>query len=137
MYQSYTSIRDTYFLSLFLDRHSFFSRHNFYFYGHYYFLRENKARPLLENKRSFPDSSFSASGFVKGHSPSDARISSGSSWCAPVSNKKHYLQVDLRRLYLVISGVTYGDSTSPKWVATYNLNYTVDLVNWKTKVTLI
>ena len=135
MYQSYTSIRDTYFLSLFLDRHRVFFRRYFYFH-HHYFLRGIKVRPLLENKRSFPDSSFSASGFVKGHSPSGARISSGSSWCAPVSNKKHYLQVDLRRLYLVISVVTYGDSTSPKWVATYNLNYTVDLVNWKTQVTL-
>ena len=26
---------------------------------------------------------------------------------------------------------TFGDSTSPKWVTTYKLNYTVDLINWK------
>ena len=87
---------------------------------------------LLEDKRRFSDSSFSASASLIGHSASDARISSGSSWCAPVSDKKHYLQVDLRSLYWVFSIITYGDSTSPKWVATYNLNYTVDSVNWKT-----
>ena len=89
-------------------------------------------RLLFEDKQRFPDSSFSASASSEGHSASDARISSGSSWCAPVSNDKHYLQVDLRRLYQLYSVVTYGDSTSSKWVATYNVNYTVDLMNWKT-----
>jgi hypothetical protein len=58
-------------------------------------------RPLLEQKQRFPDSSFIASGSPEGHNASDARISSGSSWCAPdpVSNDKHYLQVDLRPVY--------------------------------------
>jgi hypothetical protein len=90
-------------------------------------------KPLLQDKRRFPDSSFSASASSKGHSASDARISSGSSWCGPVSNDKHYLQVDLGSLHYVHVFVTYGDSTSPKWVATYNMNYTIDLLNWKTK----
>ena len=94
---------------------------------------EDDRRLLLEDKQRFPDSSFSASVSSEGHSASDARISSGSSWCAPVSDDKHYLQVDLRRLYELYSVVTYGDSTSSKWVATYNLNYTVDLLNWKTE----
>ena len=89
---------------------------------------------LLENRQRFPDYSFSASASVKGHSPSDARITSGSSWCAPVSDQEHYLQVDLRWLHRIYFSVTYGDTTSPKWVATYNLNYTVDLVNWRTRV---
>ena len=91
-------------------------------------------RPQLEDKRRFPDSSFSASASSKGHSASDARVSSGSSWCAPVSDNKHYLQVNLGRLYSLYYVITYGDSTSPAWVATYNLNYTIDLVNWKTLV---
>ena len=91
-------------------------------------------KPLLQDKRRSPDSSFSASASSEGRSASDARISSGSSWCAPVSDDTHYLQVDLGRLYYLYSLVTYGDSTSPKWVATYNLNYTINLamVNWKT-----
>jgi hypothetical protein len=87
---------------------------------------------LLQDKRTSPDSSFSAPASSEGHSASDARISSGSSWCAPVSDDKHYLQVDLGRLYDLNRLVTYGDSTSPKWVATYNVNYTTDLLNWKT-----
>ena len=91
-------------------------------------------KPLLEDKRRFPDSSFSASASSKGQSASDARLSSGNSWCAPVSNDKHYLQVDFGRLYRIYYFVTYGDSTSPKWVATYNLNYTIDFLDWKTKV---
>ncbi|CAB4032471.1 retinoschisin-like, partial, partial [Paramuricea clavata] len=89
-------------------------------------------RPLLEDEQRFPDSSFSASASSEGHSASDARMSSGSSWCAPVSDDKHYLQVDLGRQYDLDFFVTYGDSSGQKWVATYNLEYTVDLVNWKT-----
>ena len=99
------------------------------FYWHIIWFKDR--RPLLVDKEKFPDSSFSASASSEGHSASDARISSGSSWCAPVSNYKHYLQVDLGRLYFLYHLVTYGDSTSPKWVATYNMNYTVDLVNWE------
>jgi hypothetical protein len=91
-------------------------------------------KPLLEDKRRFPDSSFSASAPSEGHSASDARISSGSSWCAPVSDRNHYLQVDLGRLYYLRYLVTYGNRTSATWVAAYNLNYTIDLVNWKTRV---
>ena len=90
-------------------------------------------KPLLEDKQRFPDSSFSASASSEGRSASDARISSGSSWCAPVSDDKHYLQVDLGRLYYLNHIVTYGDSTSLKWVATYKLEYTIDLVNWRTR----
>jgi hypothetical protein len=99
----------------------------------WYYTQYNK--PLLQDKRTFPDSSFGASASSEGHSASDARISSGSSWCAPVSDDKHYLQVDLARLYEISFVVIYGDSTSPKWVASYNLNYTTDLalVNWKTE----
>ncbi|CAB3988022.1 Receptor-type tyrosine- phosphatase F, partial [Paramuricea clavata] len=88
-------------------------------------------RPLLGDKQRFPDSSFTASASSQSRSPSDARTSSGSSWCAPAADGKHYLQVDLGRLYVIYRFATFGDSTSPKWVTTYKLNYTVDLINWK------
>ncbi len=91
-------------------------------------------KPLLEDKQRFPDSSFNASSSSEGYSASDARISSGSSWCAPASNDKHYLQVDFGRMYRIYYFVTYGDTNSPKWVATYNLNYTIDFLDWKTRV---
>ena len=42
-------------------------------------------KPLLEDKQNFPDSSFTASASSKGHSATNARVSSDSSWCAPVS----------------------------------------------------
>ena len=86
---------------------------------------------MLEDKQRFPDSSFTASASSEGHSASDARISSGSSWCAPVSDGKHYLEVDLGRLYVMDHVAIFGDSTSLKYVRTYKLNYTVDFVNWK------
>ena len=89
-------------------------------------------KPLLEDKERFPDSSFSASSSTEGHSPSDARISSASSWCAPVADGKYYLQVDLGRVYLIDAIVTYGDSSSLRWVSEYQLNYTIDLLNWRT-----
>ena len=88
-------------------------------------------RPLLEDKQGIPDSSFTASASSEGHSPSHARISSGSSWCAPAAAGKHYLQVDFGRVYVIYNFVTFGDTTSPKWVTTYNLNYTDALMNWK------
>ena len=88
-------------------------------------------QPLLEDKRRFPDSLFSASASVEGHSASDARITSGSSWCAPVSDEKHYLQIDFGRMCYLRYFVTYGDSTSQKWVAKYDVNYTVDFFEWK------
>ena len=102
--------------------------------GDYTHFSHVNYKPLLQDKRRFPDSSFSASASSEGHSASDARISSGSSWCAPVSDATRYLQVDLGRPYYLDRLVTYGDSTSRKWVATYNLNYTIDLamVNWTT-----
>ena len=88
-------------------------------------------RPLLEDKQGIPDSSFTASASSESRSPSDARISSGSSWCAPAADGKHYLQVDFGRLYVIYNFATFGDTTSPKWVTTYNLNNTVDRINWK------
>ena len=88
-------------------------------------------KALLEEKQRFPDSSFTASASSESQSPSDARISSGSSWCAPAADGKHYLQVDFGRRYVIYYFVTFGDTTSPKWVTTYNLNYTVDGINWK------
>ena len=88
---------------------------------------------MLEDKQRFPDSSFTASNSLKDHSASNARKSSGSSWCAPVSDGKHYLQLDLGRLYVIYQFITFGDSTSPKWVTRYNLNYTEpdDLSKWQ------
>ncbi|XP_028402632.1 uncharacterized protein LOC114525467 [Dendronephthya gigantea] len=87
--------------------------------------------PLLEDEERFPDSSFTASVPSESHRASDARISSGSSWCASVSDGKHYLQVDLGRLYVILIVAIFGDSTSAKWVTTFYLNYTVDSNNWK------
>ena len=88
---------------------------------------------MLEDRASYPDSSFSASTSTKGHSPSDARISSGSSWCAPVADGKHYLEVNLRKPHSLYDILTYGDSNSSNWVVKYQLNYTDDFINWKTE----
>ena len=90
-------------------------------------------QPLLEDKQRFPDSSFTALNSSKDHNASNARISSGSSWCAPISDGKHYLQLDLGRLYVIKQFITFGDSTSPKWVTTYNLYSTEsdDLSKWQ------
>ena len=93
-------------------------------------------RPLLENKRRIPDSSFSASASVEGHSSLDARTLSGSSWCAPAADGKHYIQADLGKLYWVYILLTYGDSTSSKWVIIFSFNYTKDYANWKTYKTV-
>ena len=95
-------------------------------------LLGGSSKLLLNDKQRFPDSSFSASTSSENHSASNARASSGSSWCAPDVDEKNYLQVDLGTLYRLDSLVTYGDSTSRKWVVTYKLQYTIDLRNWNT-----
>ena len=90
------------------------------------------SRQLLQDKQRFPDFSFSASASSEGHGASNARISSGSSWCAPLSADGHYLQVDFGTYYIIETMLTYGDSNSSRWVATFDLNLTDDLVHWKT-----
>jgi hypothetical protein len=102
-----------------------FVRFDFHILGHIC------PRPLLEDKQGIPDSSFTSSASSVGRSPSDARISSGSSWCAPAADGKHYLQLDFGKLYIFYYVAIFGDSTSSKWVVTYHLNYTVDLMNWR------
>ena len=87
---------------------------------------------MLNDEKRFPDSLFRASTSSKINSAAKARASSGSSWCAPAGDGKHYLQVDLVRLYRLDYLVTYGDATSKNWVVTYKLEYTIDLTNWKT-----
>ena len=90
--------------------------------------------PMLEDKLRFSDSSFSASASSEGHNASDSRLSSDSSWCAPASdeNSKHYLQIDFGRQYRIYYFLIYGNDKSPKWVTKYYLNYTADLITWKT-----
>ena len=97
--------------------------------NHFYISGSICARPVLKDKQRFPDSSFTASASSV-RSAYDARISSGSSWCAPVSDDKHYLQVDLGRLYVIDHVAIFGDSTSPKWVTRLTVNYTDDSINW-------
>ena len=87
---------------------------------------------MLEDKQRFANSSFSASASLDGHSAYDARLSSGSCWCAPASDEKHYLQIDFGRQYRIYYFLIYGDNKSPRWVAKYYLNYTTNLINWKT-----
>ena len=88
--------------------------------------------PMLEDKQRFSDSSFSASASSEGHSASDSRLSSDSSWCAPASDEMHYLQIDFGRQYRIYYFLIYGNDKSPKWVTKYYLNYTADLITWKT-----
>ena len=73
---------------------------------------------------------------MSGHNPAKARISSSGSWCAPVTDGEHYLQVDLGRSYLVYNVATFGDSSNSKWVTSYYLNYSVDMVQWKQALTI-
>ncbi|XP_046857075.1 uncharacterized protein LOC124450443 isoform X2 [Xenia sp. Carnegie-2017] len=88
-------------------------------------------RPLLNNTRRFPDSSFTASALTEGHSAANARISSGSSWCAPAANGNHYLQLNFGKLYAINTIAIFGDNTSPSWIASYYVNTTFDLTNWE------
>ncbi|XP_046858188.1 uncharacterized protein LOC124451619 isoform X2 [Xenia sp. Carnegie-2017] len=87
--------------------------------------------PLLKNAEKFPDSWFTA--FPKSRSAAKARISSGSSWCAPAANGNHYLQLNFPSLYTVNVITIFGDSSSSSFVTKYHLQTNIDGVNWKSE----
>ncbi|XP_046858342.1 receptor-type tyrosine-protein phosphatase F-like isoform X1 [Xenia sp. Carnegie-2017] len=87
--------------------------------------------PLLKNEEKFPDSWFTA--FPKSRSAAKARISSGSSWCAPAANGNHYLQLNFPSLYTVNVITIFGDSSSSSFVTKYQLQTNIDGVNWKSE----
>ncbi|XP_046858713.1 uncharacterized protein LOC124452172 [Xenia sp. Carnegie-2017] len=87
--------------------------------------------PLLKNAEKFPDSWFTA--FPKSRSAAKARISSGSSWCAPAANGSHYLQLNFPSLYTVNVITIFGDSSSSSFVTKYHLQTNIDGVNWKSE----
>ncbi|XP_046858811.1 uncharacterized protein LOC124452272 [Xenia sp. Carnegie-2017] len=80
--------------------------------------------PLLKNAEKFPDSWFTA--FPKSRSAAKARISSGSSWCAPAANGNHYLQLNFPSLYTVNVITIFGDSSSSSFVTKYHLQTNID-----------
>ncbi|XP_046858709.1 uncharacterized protein LOC124452167 [Xenia sp. Carnegie-2017] len=87
--------------------------------------------PLLKNAEKFPDSWFTA--FPKSRSAAKARISSGSSWCAPAADDNHYLQLNFPSLYTVNVIAIFGDSSSSSFVTKYHLQTNIDGVNWKSE----
>ncbi|XP_046864171.1 neurexin-4-like [Xenia sp. Carnegie-2017] len=87
--------------------------------------------PLLKNVEKFPDSCFTD--FPKSRSAVKARISSGSSWCAPAADGNHYLQLNFPSLYTVNVITIFGDSSSSSFVTKYHLQTNIDGVNWKSE----
>ncbi|XP_046856875.1 uncharacterized protein LOC124450287 [Xenia sp. Carnegie-2017] len=87
--------------------------------------------PLLKNAEIFPDSWFTA--FPKSRNASKARISSGSSWCAPAADGNHYFQLNFPSLYTVNVIAIFGDSSSSSFVTKYHLQTNIDGVNWKSE----
>ncbi|XP_046856877.1 uncharacterized protein LOC124450290 [Xenia sp. Carnegie-2017] len=87
--------------------------------------------PLLKNAEKFPDSWFTA--FPKSRSASKARISSGSSCCAPAADGNYYFQLNFPSLYTVNVIAIFGDSSSSSFVTKYHLQTNIDGVNWKSE----
>ena len=77
---------------------------------------------------TIPNSSFSAS--VNNNNAKDARISSGSSWCARHANGSEYVQLTFDRLYVVNNIAIFGDGENLNRVTEYFLSSTTNLVDW-------
>lgn len=55
----------------------------------------------------------------------------GGAWCAQMSDKFQYLQIDLNK-EMTLSGVaTQGQIDAPNWVAKYSIQHSTDGTNWK------
>ncbi|XP_046858365.1 uncharacterized protein LOC124451807 isoform X2 [Xenia sp. Carnegie-2017] len=89
--------------------------------------------PLLQNTQKFPDSLFTAPTSTQDHSAKAARISSGSSWCAPAPDGNHYLQLNFPSLYTVNAIAIFGDSSSSNCITEYHLLTNIDGVNWNSE----
>ncbi|XP_046857058.1 receptor-type tyrosine-protein phosphatase S-like isoform X7 [Xenia sp. Carnegie-2017] len=89
--------------------------------------------PLLQNTQKFPDSLFTVSTSTQNHSAAKARISSGSSWCAPVADGNHYLQLNFPSLYTVNAIAVFGDSSNSSFITEYHLLTNIDGVNWNSE----
>ena len=77
---------------------------------------------------TIPNSSFSDS--AKNQNAKDARISSGSSWCALNANGSEYVQLTFGRLYVVNNIAIFRDGENLNRVTEYFLNSTTNLVDW-------
>jgi hypothetical protein len=75
-------------------------------------------KPLLNDKRTFPDNVFSG----RGGSPNypNARFT-GNGWCS--STPGSYLLLDLQNEYHLTQVVVMGDKDQTKWSSSYSLQY--------------
>ena len=60
----------------------------------------------------------------------NARMNSGSSWCAATSDTNPYLQIDLQALHIICAVSTQGNSQADQWVTTYTLQLSTDGSSW-------
>ena len=89
--------------------------------------------PMLHRGGLVSDSSFSASGYVgKNYEPYQARINNELPWCDWGSRKQAYLQIDFGGRQRILGLFTQGHRLHwSTWVTSYNLLYSMDLLDWK------
>ena len=81
----------------------------------------------MENGQ-IPDSNIIAS---SANTPAkNARLNSGSSWCAATSDTNPYLQIDLQALHIICAVSTQGNSQADQWVKNYTLQLSTDGTTW-------
>ena len=87
-------------------------------------------KPLLENKKTFPDSVFSGSG---GDNYWNARFTSHG-WCPSSSNS--FLTLDLKNQYNIKKVFVLGSRDQYKWSGSYTLEYG-PITNYSSQVKVI
>ena len=71
---------------------------------------------------------FTASGALPGYSADQAKMSSGSAWCA--RETADHLKIDLRDTYVITQLAMLGDNARGNWVKSYEVLYSRDQTNW-------
>ena len=88
------------------------------------------AEPLLSGNH-YPAVVFSASSTLFGHSPSQAAMTSDSTWCMRDSpESSDYLKVDLGAAYVIAQLAILGNVSGGNWVTAYEVLYSMDEVDW-------
>ena len=82
---------------------------------------------------TIPNSDITASSEQSASTPAkNGRLNytSGSSWCARISDTNPYLQIDLQTLYIICAVSTQGNSDADQWVKNYTLQFSTNGTTW-------
>ena len=88
----------------------------------------------MANNDVVPDSNFTAKSYYQNGGthfwPYFGRLHGTSGWCVSHSGEKHWLQVDLGKIYEVCAVATQGNKVAQEWTTLFALSTSLDGVTF-------